>query len=322
MQQTFKHIADAPWFHHFITAVIVAAAVLVGAETYAGVRAAHHDLLLSLDRIVLGIFTLEIAIKMGAEGNRPWRYFRDPWNVFDFVIVAACYLPFDGGGITVLRLLRLLRVLKLLNALPKLRILVEALLRSIPSMFYVSVLLSLLFYVYAVAGVFLFGENDPVHFKDLQIAMVSLFRAVTLEDWTDLMYINMYGCENYGYGADSLYPCAFSEARPSGMNPVLGAAFFISFVLMGTMIVLNLFIGVIMGGMSEAQEEVTQRAKLAARAERGELIVLDDELSKLREDLARMQGHILTLERVARGIMPAAVAKPAPEGEHGSTPSA
>jgi voltage-gated sodium channel len=253
---------------------------------------------------------VEVVVKMGAEGNKPWRYFSDPWNVFDFIIVVACFLPFEGSAITVLRLLRLLRVLKLVKALPKLQILVAALLKSIPSMLYVSMLVGLLFYVYAVAAVFLFSENDPVHFKDLQIGMLSLFRIVTLEDWTDIMYINMFGCENYGYSPDSIYPCAFSAANPSGMSPLLGAGFFVSFVLMGTMIVLNLFIGVIMGGMTEAQEEAAQTQKIAERAARGEMILMDDELSKLREDLAHMQKHISTLERVARSIHPTPIARP------------
>jgi voltage-gated sodium channel len=180
-------------------------------------------------------------------------------------------------------------------------------------MVYVSLLLGLLFYVYAVAAVFLFGENDPVHFRDLQIAMLSLFRVVTLEDWTDVMYINMFGCENYGYGPDSMFACAFSAENPSNMNPLLGASFFVSFVLMGTMIVLNLFIGVIMGGMAEAQDEAAHEEKLSARAARGDFILLDDELSKLREDLKHMQSHISTLERIARMALPNLIAKPAIE---------
>ena len=154
---------------------------------------------------------------------------------------------------TVLRLLRLLRVLKLVKALPKLQILVSALLKSIPSMGYVTLLLFLLFYVYAVSAVFLFGHNDPLHFGDLETAMLSLFRVVTLEDWTDIMYINMYGCDRYGYTAKSIVACTNPEA-----NPLLASLFFVSFVLIGTMIILNLFIGVIMTGMEEAQAAISR----------------------------------------------------------------
>jgi voltage-gated sodium channel len=310
MQQTLKKLVDAHWFQNTITAVIVFAGVLVGFETYPALAARHHGILHFLDTVVLGVFTLEVVLKIGAEGKRPWRYFADPWNVFDFLIVAACFLPFSGSAITVLRLLRLLRVLKLLKALPKLQVIVTALLKSIPSMAYVSMLLGLLFYVYGVAGVFMFGQNDPMHFKDLPTAMVTLFSVVTLEGWVEIMYINMFGCENYGYAADSLFACPFTEAHPSGMVPLLGGIYFISFVLMGTMIVLNLFIGVIMGGMSEAQDEAAHTQKLAEREARGDRLLLDDELCKLREDLARMQTHITTLERVARSVLPNPVERP------------
>lgn len=309
MTQWLSKIAASPAFGHFITLVILFAGALVGVETYPTIREQFHGVLSVLDKLVLAIFTIEVVVKMGAHGSKPWRYFRDPWNVFDFAIVAACYLPFDGSAITVLRLLRLLRVLKLVKALPKLQILVAALLKSIPSMMYISILLGLLFYVYAVAGVFLFGENDPVHFVDLQTSMLSLFRVVTLEDWTDVMYINMYGCENYGYSEQSVRPCVFSADNPSGMSPVLGSLFFVSFVLMGTMIVLNLFIGVIMTGMDEAKQDAEDLQKLRAREQRGENLVLDDELSKLRETLTSMQSQLLTLEKVAKKIGPVQVAE-------------
>ena len=309
MAQYLAKIAAARGFGNFITIVILFAGLLVGIETYPDLVERFSGPLHLLDKLVLGIFTVEVVIKMGAHGEKPWRYFRDPWNVFDFVIVAACYLPFDGSAITVLRLLRLLRVLKLVKALPKLQILVSALLKSIPSMLYVSILLGLLFYVYAVAAVFLFGKNDPVHFVDLQTSMLSLFRVVTLEDWTDVMYINMHGCENYGYSPDSIRPCVFGPDNPSNMNPALGALFFVSFVLMGTMIVLNLFIGVIMTGMDEAKQDAEELERMQAREARGEQLVLDDELNKLRADLATMQRHLLTLEIAAKAVGPLSVSR-------------
>jgi voltage-gated sodium channel len=238
---------------------------------------------------------------MGAEGKRPWRYFFDPWNVFDFLIVAACFLPFEGNAVTVLRLLRLLRVLKLVKALPKLQVLVGALLKSIPSMFYVTLLLMMLFYVYAVAAVFLFGENDPVHFESLEIAMLSLFRVVTLEDWTDVMYINMYGCEAYGYSADSIRACKFTVENPAGMSPLLGATFFVSFVLAGTMIILNLFIGVIMTGMDEAQAEATDEAKRERLKARGDdPPTLVEQITDLEEELGALQEKLGALGRAAK----------------------
>jgi voltage-gated sodium channel len=290
MQEFFKKIAASAWFQNFITAVILLAGVLVGLETYPGLVERHHSALHIGDQIILWIFVVEIVVKMAAEGKKPWRYFLDPWNVFDFIIVAACFLPFEGNAVTVLRLLRLLRVLKLVKALPKLQILVGALLKSIPSMVYVSVLLFLLFYVYAVAAVFLFGENDPLHFTNLETAMLSLFRVVTLEDWTDLMYINMYGCDRYGYGPDSVVLCSAPKAQP-----VLAALYFVSFVLTGTMIILNLFIGVIMSGMDEAQAEA---ADLLAAAAPGAAPTVASEVDALQRELEAMQARLGSLSRM------------------------
>ena len=297
MTSQLRALRDDARFQHFITAVILFAGFLVGLETYPSVVHAHHGILHLLDQVVLWIFVTEVAVKMGAEGRRPWRYFRDPWNVFDFVVVAASFLPFAGQMVVVLRLVRLLRVLKLVRALPRLQLLVSALLKSIPSMAYVSVLLFLLFYVYGVAAVFLFGENDPVHFGSLQVALLSLFRAVTLEDWTDLMYIQMQGCAGYGYDGMAAL-CTQSTALP-----IVSPVFFVSFVLLGTMIILNLFIGVIMSGMEEAQQEAQDEARALAGDEAPSSMELSDlvrQLGDLQDALSRAQRRVAREEREAR----------------------
>ena len=295
MIESLRQLAEASWFQNFITAVIIAAAVLVGIETYPDLAHAHQGTLNLLNTLILGIFILEIVVKMGAELPKPHRYFLDPWNVFDFIIVAACFIPGAGQYAVVLRLLRLLRVLKLLNAIPKLQILVGALLKSIPSMFYVSVLLFLLFYVYAVAAVFLFGTNDPYHFGNLQNSLLSLFRAVTLEDWTDLMYIQMYGCDQYSSTVLIRDGVELTCDNPSG-NWWLGMSFFVSFVMLGTMIILNLFIGVIMNGMDEATadaELLLEQKRLKDRGETSPTVENDIfELVKSINDLNERVGVI------------------------------
>ena len=307
MQQVAKNIAESKGFQNFITGLIIFAGVLVGLETYPSIEASYGTVLHLLDKVVLGIFILEIVVKMAAEGRKPWLYFKDPWNVFDFVIVAAALLPFGGSAATVLRLLRLLRVLKLVRALPKLQLLVSALLKSIPSMGYVSLLLFMLFYVYAVAAVFMWGKNDPVHFGNLQISMVSLFRAVTLEDWTDLMYTQMFGCAEYGYSGMQ-HLCTESSAAPT-----MGAAFFVSFVLVGTMIILNLFIGVIMKGMDEAQSEMNALAEEAVEEAadplapaRADAAAMAKQLKVLQHHLAEAQRHLAALQAPAEDEVPEA----------------
>ncbi len=294
MVSLLQTITRSNWFQNFITFVILLAAVVIGFETYPSVVAAYGEPLHLLNQIILIIFIAEVVLKMGAEWPRPWDYFKDPWNVFDFIIVAAALMPIDTQYVTVLRLARLLRVLRLVRAVPRLQILVGALIKSIPSMGYVAVLLFLMFYIYAVAGTFLFRENDPVHFADLPLSMLSLFRAVTLEDWTDLMYIQMYGCANYGYvGGQSEALCTNSQAMP-----VIGAAYFVSFVLLGTMIFLNLFVGVILNGMDEAQAEQEEELRKMHMAEEG-MPSIGDDFKKLKHQLEEVQHSLDMLQRRA-----------------------
>ena len=252
--------------------VILLAAVVVGVQTYKEFAQKYSSLLSILDGFILLVFIVEAAIKILAKGNKPQNYFKNPWNVFDFLIVVACLLEpiFVLGGefLPVLRLARILRVLRLVTAIPKLQLLVTCLLKSLPSMFYVSILLFLLFYVYGTLAVFFYGENDPIHFRNLQSSILTLFRVVTLEDWTDVMYINMYGSDNYGYSAKD-----FSKWTPNPSASPLGAAiFFVSFVLIGTMIVLNLVIGVIMNSMDESNKELAIQQELDRRKENPEAI--------------------------------------------------
>lgn len=284
MVKLCKKIAEAKWFQNSVTITILFAGLLVGMATYSEFAAENEFVLGVCNRIVLIIFIIEVLVKLIAEFPKPWKYFTDAWNVFDFIIVAAAFMPFGGSSVAILRLLRLLRVLKLIKALPKLQMLVGALLKSIPSMGYVSILLLLLFYIYAVAGVFFFGENDPIHFENLQTSMLSLFRVVTLEDWTDIMYINMFGCENYGYDGN-MDICTSSSANAAG-----SVFFFVSFVLIGTMIFLNLFIGVIMNGMDEAKAEMAAADELEKK---GSDIDIDDLQKKLEE----MQAMITQLKK-------------------------
>jgi voltage-gated sodium channel len=238
-----------PLFERFTIIVILIAGALVGVQTYRDFAQEHYGIISTVDLVILFYFIFEILVKILAEGRKPWRYFFNPWNVFDFLVVTLLLLPVDAEFVTAFRLVRVFRVFRLVTALPKLQLIVSALLKSIPSMGYVSLLLFILFYMYAVMATFLFSANDPIHFGTLPNSFLSLFRAVTLEDWTDLMYIQMYGCDSYGYEMTKSM-CTSPKAYPLG-----GALFFVSFVMMGSMIILNLFIGVIMQSMNEAQAE-------------------------------------------------------------------
>ena len=289
-------LSSSKVFNRFIIATIFLAGIVVGAQTYTNFAEENALLLSFLDQAILIIFTLEASIKILAEGKNPSNYFKNPWNVFDFTIVAACLLePFmDLGGafLPVLRLARILRVLRLVTAIPKLQLLVTCLLKSLPSMFYVSILLFLLFYIYGTMAVFLFGENDPIHFRNLQTSILSLFRVVTLEDWTDVMYINMYGSNQYGYTADDLM-----KWNPvSSESPLWAAVFFVSFVLIGTMIVLNLVIGVIMNSMDESNAEISIKQEIEKRRNNPEPV--RDGLHDLQNRMEELSSELKVIKKM------------------------
>lgn len=285
-----RNIVESTSFQAFIVAMILVAAVLVGAETYPSVVEQYGGTLHTLNTVILWIFVVEAVLKMAQHGSRFYRYFQDPWNVFDFFIVVVCFLPVNASYAAVLRLARILRTLRLMTALPQLQLLVGALIKSVPSMGYVGLLLSLNFYVYAVMGVFLFRDNDPVHFKDLPTSMLSLFRVVTLEDWTDVMYIQMYGSDVYAYANTTGLP-----TTPCAM-PVVGAFFFVSFVMFGTMIMLNLFIGVILNSMDEAklERDLEERQK---REQTTGVASPSDDLNQIMEQVNDLSAKLQLLQQ-------------------------
>jgi voltage-gated sodium channel len=296
MSSTCKSIVNSKFFQRLIVVTILLAGIVVGMQTYKGFAIENAFILDMLDTIILGIFAIEAFIKILAEGNRPQNYFKNPWNVFDFVIVAACLLEpiihVGAGFLPVLRLARILRVLRLVSAIPKLQLLVSCLLRSLPSMFYVSILLFILFYIYGTMAVFLYSENDPIHFRNLQTSILSLFRVVTLEDWTDVMYINMYGSENYGYSSKNL-----AKWTPVSSASPLGAAFFfVSFVLIGTMIVLNLVIGVIMNSMDESNADMKIKQELIRRKTSPE--PLRDGIYDLQLQMKKITGEMDVIKKL------------------------
>ncbi len=268
-----KQLTQSIAFRTFIIVLIVLAGVLAGLETSASLAARHAELLHKLNLLVVGIFLVEIALKLVAHGRRPLDYFRDGWNVFDCVIVAFCLLPVAGPFAAVIRLARVLRLLRLVSALPKLQLLVGALLKSLSAMGYVSILLALLFYIYAVAGVNLFGKTDPVHFGSLGAALLSLFRIVTLDNWGDIYLAQV--------------------AHVSGIKV---AVYFTTFIVFGTMIILNLFIGIILNSMSEAHaEQALQTAKAAEENAPGQSVLA--RLEHTTKQLAELQTSLSGLRK-------------------------
>lgn len=264
-------------FKGFIISLIILSAIIIGLETYHGFASRYSDLLFFLDRLIIYLFVLEILLKLLASGPKVWRFFTDPWNVFDFVIVAVCLIPaVDTHFVAVLRIARVLRLLRMISVFPKLRVLIGALLKSIPSMGYVIVLLMLLFYVYAILGVFLYGASDPTHFGNLHLSMITLFKVITLEGWTDIMNTHLYIGNNEDNIA-SLWPFIY----------------FASFIVIGAMIIMNLFIGVIMKSMEESQAEMNRELgeiKASEKSSDEQLNLILSRLDDLRNDVQNLKN--------------------------------
>jgi len=230
MQSFAMRIVTHRAFEYFIIAVILVSAVLIGMETSADLMAEYEGLLVWGNRIVLTIFVVEAILKMWALAPKIGDYFKDGWNIFDFTIILLALVPSTGEFAMIARLARLLRVLRLISAIPELRLIVATLMKSIPSMGNIMLLMGVIFYIYAVAGQQLFHAHDPQHWGNLGISLLTLFRIVTLEDWTDVMYTAM-----------EMHPLAW--------------IYFVSFVIMGTFVIINLFIAVVLNNLEEAKEE-------------------------------------------------------------------
>ena len=260
MRVLAERIVESSAFRRGIIALIVINGIAIGAATSETVVHRSGEWLSRLDNIILWIFVAEVVLKLTAVWPNPGRYFRDPWNDFDFTVVALSLIPATGQFATVARLLRLLRVMRLISAIPELRLIVSTLLRSLPSMGHVVLLMSIVFYIYGVAGYHLFHAHDPEHWGNLGLALLTLFRVVTLEDWTDVMYTAM-----------DLHPLAW--------------VYFVSFVVVGTFVIINLFIAVVLNNLEDSK-----RRQLEGRVPSREELLR--ELRELRESAARLEARI------------------------------
>lgn len=262
MKDFCARTVNSKWFEYSIISLILVNAAVLGLETSASINQKYHSLFIFINQFVLAIFVLEAAMKITAVSPNISKYFRDGWNIFDFSIVVLSFVPATGQFAIIARLARLLRVVRLISALPELRLIVSTLIRSIPSMGNVILLMSIIFYVYAIMGFHLFHEHDPQHWGNVGIALLSLFRIATLEDWTDLMYIGM-------------------EVSP------VAWIFFVSFVVIGTFVVINLFIAIIINNLDDAKAQAL--ADLKSTPTQDELI---QELNDAEEALMKVQQRL------------------------------
>lgn len=272
---------DSDQVQRFVIGLIVFNSLVIGLESYKkklGIPDSFIDL---IDEVILVVFALELLIKIY---SFRWKFFKDNWNNFDFIIVIFSLLP-ATGIFSVLRTLRILRALRLMKKIPKLRLIIDALFHAIPSIGWIVALLLLIFYTFAVITTNLFGQAFPEWFGTLGASMYTLFQVMTLESWS--MGIVRPIMEKFPY--------AFMV--------------FIPFILMASYTALNIFIAVVVNAMNELydhehsaekeeQDQLQMTIQIQTKALHEELLVLKEEIQALRRELsAEKEAKVFSTEK-------------------------
>ena len=248
---------DLPMVQHVLISLILINALILGLETSQTLMQAWGPWLIAADKAILAIFVVEIALRLLAQRLA---YFRDPWNIFDFSVVAISLLP-ASGPLAVLRALRVLRVLRLIKLVPSMKRVVGGLLSALPGLGSVAAIIGLIFYVSAVIATKLFGGDFPDWFGTLGASAFTLFQIMTLESW------------------------AMGIVRPVMELFPQAWVFFLIFILTSTFTMLNLFIAVIVNAIQQEHQDDGRSTNDS------ELSLLRDEIARLRQDITEDRGR-------------------------------
>ncbi|MEL7528427.1 MAG: ion transporter [Pseudomonadota bacterium] len=261
MRNQVKALVTSRNWEFCIIGIIMLNAVTLGLETSPWMMDRFGSLLVTIDRIILGIFVIELILRLYAHGLK---FFKDPWSLFDFAIVGIALVP-STGPMSVLRSLRILRVLRLISVVPSLRRVIGGLIAALPGMGSIVVLMALVFYVFAVMATKLFGETFPDWFGDLGASLYTLFQIMTLESWS------------------------MGIVRPVMEVYPLSWMFFVPFILCTAFTVLNLFIGIIVSAMQEEHEAEADANRQAIHDDTGLIL---EEVKALRAELKELRMKV------------------------------
>lgn len=266
-QESFIRLRENKLFETFVIFVIVLSALVIGAKTYA-IPVWAMTMFEWLDLGITVFFLVEIIVRILASGSIS-AFFRNGWNVFDFTIVIASLIPLEGSETALLgRLLRIFRVLRLIAIIPELRVLLSAFLSAIPRMGYVTLLMFIIFYIYAAMGAIFFADINPVLWGNITIAMLTLFRVATFEDWTDVMYETM-----------DVYPMSW--------------LFYLTFIFIVAFVFLNMMIGIVLETLQKEHEKMDQES---GEGEAGEVHWIREHTEAMEQRLVRIEA-LLTENR-------------------------
>lgn len=261
MRDRLRSFLADPRFERAIIALILLNAVTLGMETSKTIMDAYGTIILWVDKAILAVFVVEILARLYAHRGA---FFRDPWSLFDLAVVAIALIP-ATGSLSVLRALRVLRILRLITVMPSLRRVVSGLITALPGMGSITLLLGIIFYVFAVMATKLFGASFEELFGSLAASTFTLFQIMTLEGWANEIVRPVM----------EQYPYAW--------------LFFIPYIVITTFMVLNLFIGVVVSAMQKETEALmTDKMVEAETAAEKEILV---EVRALRAEIAALRAE-------------------------------
>ncbi|MBX3607701.1 MAG: ion transporter [Piscinibacter sp.] len=260
-----RRLIQSRRFQSVILTLIIVNAVALGLQTSRPVMARIGDPILMLDRVIVWIFLIEIALRLYVHRLA---FFRDPWSVFDLLVIGTALVP-ANAQFAVLRALRILRVLRVVTVAPSMRRVVGALLAAIPGLGSIATVLLLIFYVFAVIATHIFGEAFPDWFGHVGRSLYTLFQVMTLESWS------------------------MGISRPVMQVFPYAWAFFVPFILIATFTMLNLFIAVIVTA-TQTYAEAQQKETLDAVDDARDRIEADlhGEMRELRSELAALRAEL------------------------------
>ncbi len=238
LQQFSIALRNNKLFELFVVAVIILSALLIGAKTYA-IPVPVLNAIVYMDWLITFIFLFEITVRFIAEEQKK-RFFTKAWNIFDTLIVVVSLIPIEDSELAFVgRLVRIFRVLRMVSIVPELRMLLNSLLKAMPQLGYVVLLMFIIFYIYAAIGSTIFANVNPVLWGDISISMLTLFRVMTFEDWTDVMYETM-----------AVYPLSW--------------AYYLTFIFLTAFAFLNMVIGIVVSVLEEEHAKEKAEADLAS----------------------------------------------------------
>jgi voltage-gated sodium channel len=258
VKASLSRILNHRRFEPTIMILIIVNAIVLALETSPAIMAAAGSLILWIDKLILGIFVIEILLRLAVDFRGFWR---DPWRIFDFIIVAVALVP-TTGALSALRAFRILRVLRLVSAVPQMRRVVAGLLTALPGMGSIVALLGMIFFVFSVISTKLFGGAFPEWFGTLGASAYTLFQVMTLESWS------------------------MGIVRPVMEVFPLAWLLFVPFIIVTAFAVLNLFIGVIVDAMQSENAEIAHDERESMKIESAEIL---REVRGLRAELAALK---------------------------------